>query len=137
MGERTPLRRSEAAFVDPAHDPFDVRFFETEVADRVAPGDGGDQLRGADFVASEREPETRALAPRDPRLWDDRIGDVGVEIDDQLALAAIALHQRRDAAVVQQLTVIDQQHPLAEAGDVGHVVRRQEDRDARTAIEIE
>ena len=52
-------------------------------------------------------------------------------------LAAVVLLQVRDASVPDQRAVVDHEQPLAQPLDVAEVVRRQDDRDAVLAVDLD
>ena len=106
-------------------------------------------VRSTTVCSTSSRPVTDAVVARAHAEGDDRAvglgpddlpvtGQVGrrLELDHQRALGGEALAQLGEVAVEQQATVVDDDHPLAQGLDVGHVVAGQQDRGAGAPVVV-
>src|SRR5215211_1172519 len=133
---RSELRHGRVAAVDPRDDVLDVRLLDREVDDGRALGHCRDELRGAELLAPEPQPLAWPVDTLDARAIElERRRRLG-EVDHERSLRAVQGDELLDTAVVDHAPVVDDKHPLAEALDVGEVVRREENRHAALAVHL-
>src|SRR5262249_344360 len=113
---------------------LDGRLLDGQVGDWGAGGHSGDQVGRAEPVAPEANPLPAALDSDVLHSFDGHRLEGGLQIDDKRSFEAEAVAGGPHGAVVDELATIDDEHALAEALEVGDVVRSDQDGGAAPAI---
>src|SRR5690606_23603587 len=127
------------AGVERAHQVFDGRFDDGDVAQLDPRGDRGDQGGRGRVAGGEREALAQAVG-LDAHVVhagqaSQRVGGRG-QLDDDLAGAAGAGAQRVDRVVGDDPAVVDHDDAAAEPFDVGEVVGGEQDRHAVDDVDL-
>jgi 2-polyprenyl-6-methoxyphenol hydroxylase-like FAD-dependent oxidoreductase len=125
---------SDTLDVDPPDDVLDVRLLDGEVDETSLGRDGGREVGGAHGVPAEAEPLARSLDAHDSGAVHLEGRGRLLEVDDQRPFVPVAPDQRLDAAVVDDMPVVDDEHARAEPFDVREVMGREQDGDPTLAV---